>query len=91
MYDKLRIRETKRHMRRVLLEQWDPIGVENEPLAQDEYDSYLGGLYDLMAAGVSDLDIAQHLHDIETERMGGSGQSRDKLLSVAQSLLQIPL
>ena len=30
---------------------WDPIGVKDEPNAQDEYDGYLGGVYELLVSG----------------------------------------
>ena len=48
---------------------WDPIGVRDEPNAQDEYDSYLGGVFDLLAGGASDDRISEHLWRIVTERM----------------------
>ena len=91
MYDKAKMRAAKLQMRRVLLEEWDPIGVRDEPMAQDEYDSYLGGLYDLLSRDASDLQIAQHLNEIETVNMGGNARSFEELLSVAQSLKRIPL
>ena len=91
MYDKAKIRASKLQMRRVLLEEWDPIGVRDEPMAQDEYDSYLGSLYDLLASNAPDSQIAQHLNEIETVNMGGNARSLDNLLSVAQSLKRIPL
>jgi hypothetical protein len=34
---------------------WDPIGVKDEPNAQDEYDGYLG-VYELLVSGASDED-----------------------------------
>ena len=91
MYDKAKIRAAKLQMRRVLLEEWDPIGVRDEPMAQDEYDSYLGHIYDLLARDASDVQIANHLNQLETVSMGGRKRPIEKLLSVAQSLKKIPL
>jgi len=91
MYDKQRIRETKLQIRRVFLEEWDPIGVADEPLAQDECDSYLGGTYDLLERDVPEAEIASRLYFIETVGMGMGGQSKDKLLTVAKSLKRIPI
>jgi hypothetical protein len=34
-------REVRRAIRRVFLEVWDPIGVRDEPNAQDECDGYI--------------------------------------------------
>ncbi len=91
MHDKAKIRAAKLQMRRVLLEEWDPIGIVNEPMAQDEYDSYLGGLYDLLAGNATEAEIAQHLNEVETVNMGGNARPFDELLSVAQSLKRIAL
>jgi hypothetical protein len=44
MLDKETSREVRRNIRRVLMERWDPIGVNGIPEAQDEYDSYIGGV-----------------------------------------------
>ena len=41
----------------VLLHDWDPIGVQNVPEAHDEYDSYVSGIYQLLASGASDERI----------------------------------
>lgn len=90
MYDKQRIHQAKLQIRHVLLEEWDPIGVRDEPLAQDEYDGYLGGIYGLLERGESEAGIVRHLHFTETVNMGMTGQSMDKLLAVAMSLKRIP-
>jgi len=66
-YESRRIRVAIRH---VLMDVWDPIGVKDEPNAQDEYDGYLGGVYELLVRGACDEDIEDHLWRIVTERMG---------------------
>jgi hypothetical protein len=91
MYDKSRIRAAKLQMRRVLLEEWDPIGIADEPRAQNEYDGYLGDIYDLLSSDVSEAEIALCLNQFETVTMGITERSFDKLLSVAQSLKRIRL
>jgi len=69
----------------VLISEWDPIGVGDEPLAQDEYDSYIPVIYRLISEGVDDLTIARHLEQIETESMGLS-PSGDRNMQVARRL-----
>ncbi len=91
MHSNERVWTAKLQMRRVLLEEWDPIGIRDEPLAQDEYDSYLRHIYDLLARDASDLQIAHHLNQLETVSMGCRKRPIEKLLSVAQSLKKIPL
>jgi len=41
-------------IRKVLWEQWDPVGVNDTPEAFDEYDSYAGGIQSLLLRGASD-------------------------------------
>jgi hypothetical protein len=56
-------------IRQVLMTHWDPIGVKDEPAAQDEYDIYIGGLLDLLLKGASDRQISRYLSDIVEQRM----------------------
>ena len=91
MHKSERVWTTKLQMRQVLLEEWDPIGIRDEPLAQDEYDSYLRHIYDLLARDASELQIANHLNQLETVSMGMRGRPIEKLLSVARSLKRIAL
>jgi hypothetical protein len=62
-------RRIRVEIRRVFLQVWDPIGVREEPNAQDEYDGYLGNVYELLIAGSSDECIAQYLCSVVTERI----------------------
>jgi hypothetical protein len=50
-----------RELRRVVLEEWDPIGVSDAPEAVDEYDSYLGPIADRLRSGASLEQIADYL------------------------------
>ena len=72
----------------ILLHDWDPIGVEDIPEAQDEYDSYIGGVYGLLSSGASEQQIIDRLHSIETERMGLRGD-RSRLVTVTRKLLAV--
>ena len=80
-----RAREVQEQIRLILLHDWDPIGVQDEPSAQDEYDSYVGGMYRLLADGASTVEVAKHLARIEGEQMG-LPSSADVRLSVATKL-----
>ena len=82
-------RDIVNSIRQVLLTDWDPIGVLDEPTVQDEYDSYIGGVYRLLFNAVSAQSIAAHLAKIESEQMGLSTQQIDSLLSVARKLKEI--
>jgi len=61
MIDKNESRRIRVEIRRVLLNVWDPIGVRDEPNAQDEYDCCLGSLFHLLTSDATDDAIAEYL------------------------------
>ena len=63
-------RSGARELRRILMEEWDPIGVRGVPEAADEYDAYLGQIGSRLRAGATAEDIAAFLTDVEEVRMG---------------------
>jgi len=70
----------------ILLHEWDPIGVANEPNARDEYDSYVGGVYRLLASGAPAEAVAAHLAQLEATEMGLAPGAPEVLLPVARRL-----
>ena len=80
-----RAREIQSQIRAILLRDWDPIGVRDEARAQDEYDSYIGGVYQLLVSGAPPQSVAEHLAHVEADQMG-LGMPPDKLLDVATKL-----
>ena len=66
-YESRRIRVAIRH---VLLKVWDPIGVKDMPSAQDEYDAYLGDIYELLISKAPDSKILEYLYWVAHEGMG---------------------
>lgn len=75
-----------RAIREILVDEWDPIGVKDEPLAQDEYDSYTGYIAKLIIENRGDMAIAQHLQRLESQSMGLGERPLIALLPVAQKL-----
>jgi hypothetical protein len=89
--DKYESRRIRVEIRHVLMDIWDPIGVKDEPNAQDEYDSYLGGVFTLLTGGASDDRISEHLWRIVTERMELPAKKEDMQSTVAAlRLIQLP-
>jgi hypothetical protein len=75
----------EQRIERALLEQWDPLGVANAPGAHAEYQSYAHELYNLLARGASDVQIARYLHRAEDGELGHPELgSRDLALLVTQ-------
>jgi hypothetical protein len=63
-------------VRRILLGDWDPIGVQDLPeeyrrAATDEYDSYISAIVGMLSADRSQREIADFLYDTEIRDMGG--------------------
>ena len=83
-----RARDIQESIRRVLLRDWDPIGVKDVPEAQDEYDGYVGSVYRLLAQGAGREAIAQYLAAVERDSMGISTKE-EELLTVASRLTQL--
>lgn len=91
MFDKYESRRIRVDIRRVLMQVWDPIGVKGEPNAQDEYDGYLGNVYELLVSGASDGRIAEYLCWVVNERMGLTAKIGDMAETVtALRQIQIP-
>jgi len=55
---------------RALLEQWDPLGVASTPGVHREYLHFAHELYNLLARGASDVQIARDLHHTEDADLG---------------------
>jgi hypothetical protein len=54
----------------LLMAHWDPIGVQDEPDASDEYDSYVNPLLRRLDDGADADSVAEYLAEIESRRMG---------------------
>ena len=86
MNDQERAREIQVAIARVLMEDWDPIGVPDIP--EDEYDNYIPAIYGMLAQGKSGQEIADYLSRIEIEWMELT-PVRSHLEAVARKLLLI--
>ena len=74
-------------IRLILLREWDPIGVSDEPAAQDEYDSYIHEIHGMLIQHEPKHRIIDHLWWIETEQLGLSGNRRHTK-SIADRLIE---
>jgi hypothetical protein len=82
MVEKYLSRRIREDIRKVLMDFWDPIGVNEIPEAQDEYDFYLGEVMELLVERKSDDEIAAHLLSIVNERMGLTASLKDMMPAV---------
>ncbi len=91
MNDKANLRADKAKIRKVLMEIWDPIGINEYPEAQDEYDAYIGPVYVLLKRNALDSEIVHYLTEVETQRMGLPFRDKELLLPVVTSLKSLSL
>jgi hypothetical protein len=59
-------------VRLILLSDWDPLGVSGILPAENTYDAYVDEILHLVKHA-NQHAVAQHLHDIETKKMGRAG------------------
>ncbi len=91
LIDKAESRRIRVQIRHVLLDVWDPIGVKDAPNAQDEYDSYIGRLYELLVSKVPDVELVEHLYWAAHDSMGLSAAQRSDMVSTVEALKRIPI
>ena len=73
-----------------MIQNWDPIGIKDEPKAQDEYDIYVPQIVGMMIDGKTAEEISDYLDKIERINMGG-GSNRDRSLKVSRTLKEIEI
>ncbi len=83
-----RARRYHREVKRILIQEWDPIGVADVPEAQDEYDAYVPGVHHLLIHRASSRDVFDYLWQIETDHMGLCG-NRLHTQNIANSLVAL--
>lgn len=91
LIDKDDTRRIRVQIRHVLLEVWDPIRIKDEPNAQDEYDMYIGDIYELLVSHAPDLKIAEYLHRVAHERMSFDSAQIPDMIPTVQALKAISL
>jgi hypothetical protein len=88
MSDKATSRRIWVQIRHVLLNVWDPIGIRDEPNAQDEYDGCLWPIFDLLSGGATDEQLNNRLLYFVNERMG-LGATSEAILPTIRALRAI--
>lgn len=76
-------------IRRILWEEWDPIGVRGDDWPNDEYDSYAPKLVEFVVTGRDEYAIASYLAQVETNAMGLSNSNDENNKRVARLILSL--
>ncbi len=89
--DKYESRRIRVQIRHVLLAIWDPIGVKDEPNAKDEYDGYIGRIYELLTSDASDTELTEYLYWAVHDHMGLDRATRPDMAATVAALREIRL
>ncbi|MEM7174369.1 MAG: hypothetical protein AAF443_00360 [Chlamydiota bacterium] len=77
-------------IRKILLNDWDPIGIQGIPEAQDEYDNYVPLVYGLLISRKSEDEIFNYLYQLETEQMGlSSNNNKEQTRAAAKKIASL--
>lgn len=76
-----------RAAREILLSLWDPIGVNGESQAQDEYDDYATEIVKRIDSGCAAADLSKYLEEIEVHELGLRPNS-ERAAAVGSALYQ---
>lgn len=77
-------------VKRVLLKEWDPIGIQNIPEAVTEYDGYVLGLCRLLREFQSVEKIYTYLCWIVVDQMGLE-VNESHTIAIAKMLVDLPI
>jgi hypothetical protein len=75
-------------IKRILLQEWDPIGASGVDEAADEYDAYALQIFTSLHQGVTVVSLSEYLDRIETEHMGLAARS-ERSNEVARKVLAL--
>jgi hypothetical protein len=83
-----RAAEIQDAIRQILYRDWDPIGVCGAA-PEDEYDSYIGGVYRILASSRSEEALIQFLAGAVEDLIGSRESEPDRMRVVARRLLAL--
>ena len=79
------IKALRNEIRETLLMEWDPIGIQDSPGANDEYNPYVGPILTLLLSRKSISELSNYLLELETKIMGLQGD-KERARRVAEKL-----
>jgi hypothetical protein len=76
-------------IRNVLYNDWDPLGINDYPSTQDEYDAYIAPVYRILVGNRSTEELVKTLTRIARDEIGVPAGDVEKLNSVTDKLLEL--
>jgi len=83
-----RATEIQDAIRQILYRDWDPVGVCGAA-PEDAYDSYIGGVYQILASSRSEEALIQFLAGAVEDILGAPESAPERLRSVTQKLIAL--
>ncbi len=87
MEDEKGYKQRLKYIEQILFNDWDPIGINDDFVAFDEYDGYAPKIMSMyFNGGFTEDAIIKYLLEVETQNMGLSGD-KEKARKVAKKLV----
>ena len=80
--------EIQNSIRKILFEDWDPIGI-NKDAPDDEYDAYIGGVYRILSNNGTEEELLDYLHKVAIESIGIPEHDKNLNKEVAKKLFKL--
>jgi hypothetical protein len=87
--ERVKLKQLMESVRAVLLSEWDPLGVADNPSCRDEYDRYVATACRLLREGADEHKLAAYLSQVQEVAMGLSRVDSERDRSVARRLLAL--
>jgi hypothetical protein len=81
--------EIRDSIRKVLLFEWDPIGICCDDAQLDEYDAYIAPIYRILVGTRSEDEVIERLAQIERNELGVGPTKTELLQLIARKLLTL--
>lgn len=75
----------------LLLTQWDPLGLQDQPGPHVEYSTHAKAVYGLLARGASSTQVARYLHSVESGEMHRPDLASADLSTLMRALRAVDL
>lgn len=83
------IQSLDQHIKKILLHDWDPIGVGQYPEADDEYDAYIPHIRQMIVCGKHAKEICDYLLWLENEQVGLHAATRRRTVEISEKLSRL--
>ena len=77
-------------VKEILLNDWDPIGIKNDPKAKSEYDTYALRIVGMLFKGINEKELSDYLKEVVEQELGLKVNTESTKI-VTQKLLSLEI